>query len=170
MTRDEMLAALQRDVDAWPQRVKDAGVKNSAGAAYVPLPRNNEILRTPHDRSATYAYMIRVWQDAGAETGSDGWYRIIEQAGPELTWEWLMVDDALPYASLFPADIRERVGRALEADAGHRAWIKRQQGVATAERARSERIQRIREEMRSGKRKRLRLPDLDGGRERGDAS
>jgi hypothetical protein len=113
MTHDEMLQALQVDVNAWPERVKDAGVKRSDGAAYVPLPRNNEILRTPTDPEATHAYMIRTWQDPNTEPGSEGWYRIIDQAGPELTWEWLVVDDSRPYAALFPPDIRARVREAL---------------------------------------------------------
>jgi hypothetical protein len=54
-----MLRALQDDVNSWPQRVKHAGVKNAAGAAFVPLARNNEILRTPDDPEATYAYILR---------------------------------------------------------------------------------------------------------------
>src|SRR4051794_2110351 len=101
MHRDEMLQALQGDVNAWPQRVKRAGVKNAGGFAYVPVPRNNEILRTPDDPEATYTYMIRAWEAVDGDFGSDGWYRIIEQAGPELTWEWLMVDESRPYATLF---------------------------------------------------------------------
>jgi hypothetical protein len=164
MTRDEMLAALQRDVNEWPQKVKEAGVTNAGGAAYVPVARNNEILRTPDDPEATYAYMIRVWHEPDAETGSDGWYRIIEQAGPELTWEWLMVDPSKPYAPVFPAEVRERVRAALEADAGYSVWLTRQQETAAAEQARAERVRRLSEEMRSGKRKRLNLPELDQGR------
>jgi hypothetical protein len=35
MTREEMLRALQADVNEWPQRVKEAGVTNAAGAAYA---------------------------------------------------------------------------------------------------------------------------------------
>ena len=58
MTREEMLRSLQDDVDAWPQSVKDAGVKNAAGSAFRPVARNNEILRTPEDPEVTYAYMI----------------------------------------------------------------------------------------------------------------
>lgn len=54
MTRDQMLQALQADVDSWPQQVKDAGVKDAAGRADRPQPRNNEILRTPEDPEATY--------------------------------------------------------------------------------------------------------------------
>lgn len=164
MTRDEMLSALQADVNAWPQRVRDAGVTNLAGAAYVPVARNNEILRTLDDPEATYAYIVRTWQEAEAETGSDGWYRIIEQAGPELTWEWCIADPSRSYAPLFPVAIRERVQKALEADAGYASWVKRQEDAAAAERARAERIERMREVMRTGKRERLSFPEFDRGR------
>jgi hypothetical protein len=54
MTRQEMLEALQEDVNAWPQRVKRAGVLTVDDCAYVPVPRNNRILRTPDDPQATY--------------------------------------------------------------------------------------------------------------------
>jgi len=161
--RAEMLQALQNDVNVWPARVKDAGVTNAGGAAYVPLPRNNEILRTPEDPEATYAYMIRTWRATDAETGSDGWFRIIAQAGPTLTWEWLIADDTRPYAQLFPDDMRARVRRALEADAGYAAWTKRADDTAAAQRERDESVQRIREEIRAGKRERLSLPELDQG-------
>ena len=40
--------------------------------------------------------------------------RIITQAGPGVTWEWLMVDETKAYASLFPDEIRARVRAALE--------------------------------------------------------
>ena len=118
MTREEMLQALQADVDAWPQRVRDRGVKPRDGRAYRPLPRNNEILRTPDRPEATYAYMLGTWGDANAdaEAGSEGWDRILAQAGPEYTWEWLMADPWRPYAELFSPEIRARVRRALGVD------------------------------------------------------
>lgn len=166
MNREEMLGALQNDVNAWPRHVRDAGVTNAGGAAYVPLPRNNEILRTPDDPEATYAYMMRTWRAADAETGSEGWFRIIAQAGPTLTWEWFIADDQRPYAPLFPDDVRERVLRALEADAGYAAWAQQQEDAVAAQRAQAERIERIREEIRSGKRKRLTLRELDEGLDR----
>lgn len=114
MNRYDMLEALQADVNAWPQRVKEAGVKKKDGTAYVPMPRNVAVLRTPDDPEATLAAMIEAWQGAAADSvGSAGWDRVIEQAGPELTWEWLMVDESKPYASLFPAEIRDVVRQAL---------------------------------------------------------
>lgn len=107
-----MLRALQADVNAWPQRVKEAGVTNAGGAAYVPVARNLEILRTPDDPQATFAYMRRAWEAPDAESGSAGWDRVIAQAGPRATWEWLMADPDKPYAPLFD-DLRERVTDAF---------------------------------------------------------
>jgi hypothetical protein len=150
MTREEMLQALQTDVNAWPGRVKAAGVVNAAGSSYGPLARNNEILRTPDDPDATYRYMLRVWEDPDADLGSDGWYRIIKQAGPELTWEWLMVDRDKPYAPLFDDALRERVKAALERDAGYPIWMEQVQ----AKEDRAQRVRTMVEEMRSGARKR----------------
>src|SRR4051794_18442551 len=109
-----MLRALQADVNAWPQRVKEAGVTNAGGAAYVPVARNLEILRTPNDPEATYAYMRRAWEAPDADSGSSGWDRVIAQAGPRATWEWLMADPDKPYAPLFD-DLRERVMKASSA-------------------------------------------------------
>ncbi len=59
-------------------------LKKSDGTAYVPLPRNNAILRTPHDPEATYRYMTEAWKAANGDEGSEGWYRIIKNAGPRL--------------------------------------------------------------------------------------
>jgi hypothetical protein len=162
-----MLRALQNDVNEWPARVKAAGVTNKGGAAYVPLPRNNEILRTPDDPEATYAYMLRTWKTTDAETGSEGWFRVIAQAGPTLSWEWFIADDRKVYAPLFPDEVRARVRRALEADAGYAAWTKQQEDAAAAQRDRRERAEKVREEIRAGTRERLELPELDRGLRRG---
>ena len=125
MTHEQMLQALQADVDAWPAAVKAAGVKIASGSAYSPVARNNEVLRTPDDPQATYDYMVRAWADPDAEYGSTGWYRIIDQAGPELTWEWLMVDETKPYAPLFPDEMRARVRAALESNEATTEWKRR---------------------------------------------
>jgi len=115
MTHEQMLQALQDDVDDWPAAVKAAGVKIASGSAYHPVARNNEVLRTPDDPQATYDYMVRAWQADDAEYAGTGWARIITQAGPELTWEWLMVDETKSYASLFPDEIRARAeGRCAQ--------------------------------------------------------
>lgn len=154
MTHEEMLKELQADVDAWPQRVKDAGVKNKAGSAYRPVARNNEVLRTPDDPQATYEYMLRAWEGQSDNEGSDGWYRIIHQAGPELTWEWFIADETKPYASLFSDELRERVRAALEGDAGTTEWRRVSLERKEASDAQAERIRVIQEDMKSGKRSR----------------
>jgi hypothetical protein len=153
MTKEEMLRALQADVNAWPQHVKDAGVTNAAGAAYVPVARNNEILRTPDDPAATYDYMRRAWEAPDAESGSTGWDRVIAQAGPTTTWEWLMADPSRPYAPLFD-DLRERVTHAFQRHASYAVWQAKQQEEAAADADDAARIQRLMDEMRSGKRNR----------------
>lgn len=148
-----MLRALQADVNAWPQRVRAAGVTNAGGAAYVPVARNLEILRTPDDPEATLAYMRRAWEAPDADSGSAGWERVITQAGPRVTWEWLMADPDKPYASLFD-DLRERVRNALENHPSHAAWYAAEQAKQTAEAEETARIQRIMDDMRAGRRAR----------------
>jgi hypothetical protein len=156
MTEKEMLEALQADVDAWPQAVKNAGVKNAAGSSYAPQARNNEVLRTPDNPRATYEYMLRAWSAPDAESGSAGWVRILAQAGPQLTWEWFIADPDKPYAPLFSDELREKVRAALEAHEGTAAYEKDTREKAVAAGARDERIKKIQEEMRSGKRSRPR--------------
>jgi hypothetical protein len=151
-----MLRALQADINAWPQRVKAAGVTNAGGAAYVPQARNLEILRTPDDPEATYAYMQRAWEAPDADSGSTGWERVITQAGPELTWEWFMADPTKPYAELF-VDLRERVQAALEAHPAYEIWVTKERKRTTTEADDQARIQRMMDDMRSGKRSRPRI-------------
>ena len=86
--------------------------------------------------------------------GSDGWYRIIHQAGPELTWEWFIADETKPYAALFPDELRERVRAALEGDAGTTEWRRVSLERKEASDAQAERIRLIQEDMKSGKRSR----------------
>jgi hypothetical protein len=154
MTHEQMLQALQDDVDDWPAAVKAAGVKIASGSAYHPVARNNEVLRTPDDPQATYDYMVRAWQSDDAEYAGTGWARIITQAGPELTWEWLMVDETKPYAPLFPDEVRARVRAALESDESTAEWRRLVSEREAASTAYDDRIQRMMDDMRSGKRTR----------------
>jgi hypothetical protein len=154
MTHEQMLQALQDDVDDWPAAVKAAGVKIASGSAYHPVARNNEVLRTPDDPQATYDYMVRAWQADDAEYAGTGWTRIITQAGPELTWEWLMVDETKSYASLFPDEIRARVRAALESNEATAEWRRLVSEREAATTAYDDRIQQMMADMRSGKRTR----------------
>ena len=154
MTHEQMLQALQDDVDDWPAAVKAAGVKIASGSAYHPVARNNEVLRTPDDPQATYDYMVRAWQADDAEYAGTGWALIITQAGPELTWEWLMVDETKSYASLFPDEIRARVRAALESNEATAEWRRLVSEREAATTAYDDRIQQMMADMRSGKRTR----------------
>jgi hypothetical protein len=107
--------ALAEAMREWPQRVVDAGVKDAGGSAHRPQARNVSVLRHLDDRPGLLEDMRRVldadgWD--GSDTGSPGWSRIIEQAGPELTWEWLVVDPTTPWADLFTAEQRWKVAVA----------------------------------------------------------
>jgi len=154
MTHEQMLQALQDDVDDWPAAVKAAGVKIASGSAYHPVARNNEVLRTPDDPQATFDYMVGAWQADDAEYAGTGWARIITQAGPELTWEWLMVDETKSYASLFPDEIRARVRAALESNEATAEWKRLVSEREAATTAYDDRIQQMMADMRSGKRTR----------------
>jgi hypothetical protein len=98
--------------------------------------------------------MVRMWSDPDAEYAGTGWQRIITQAGPELTWEWLIVDETKPYASLFPDELRARVRSALESYEGTTEWNRLVAERTAASTAQTDRIQRMMDDMRSGKRTR----------------
>jgi hypothetical protein len=75
----------------------------------------------------------------------------------------LIVDPSRPYAALFPADVRAWGPHGVGVERGHAVRVNRQEDLAAAAQADAERVTRVREEMRSGKRKRLDLPELDQG-------
>jgi len=109
-------AALAAAIAQWPQRVKDAGVKLSDGRAYRPVVRNHSLLGLLDDPTALHAEMVRIldtdgWDDPN--TGSAGWNRIVEQAGPEYLWEWLIMDPQAPWADLFASEHRWKVAVAF---------------------------------------------------------
>jgi hypothetical protein len=50
------------------------------------------------------------------DSGTQGYDRIVEQAGIEYTWEWCLIDPSRPWSSAVPALVRERI----EADLARR--------------------------------------------------
>jgi hypothetical protein len=81
--------ALAAEVAEWPQRVLDAGVRTET-RAYRPVSRNVSVLRYQDDPDGLVAEMRAIldsdgWDDP--DTGSNGWNRVVEQAGPEYLWE-----------------------------------------------------------------------------------
>ena len=115
MSRTDKKALAQAMTD-WPQRVVDAGVKMKDGRAYRPQARNVSPLRYRDDPDRLVAEMVSIldgegWDDPG--TGSGGWNTIIEQAGPDYVWEWLIMDRTSPWADLFAEEHRWKVASAV---------------------------------------------------------
>lgn len=115
MNRRDKTALAEAACD-WPQRVVDAGVRIDDGRAYRPVPRNVTILKHKDDPNALLAEMLRIlnapgWD--GPDAGSAGWRRIVEQAGPDYLWEWLVMDKTAPWADLFTAEHRWKVAIAV---------------------------------------------------------
>jgi hypothetical protein len=45
--------------------------------------------------------------------GSSGWNRMIEQAGPDYLWEWLIMDRTSPWADMFTEEHWWKVAAAV---------------------------------------------------------
>jgi hypothetical protein len=96
-------------------RVKEAGVKLDNGVAYNPGGARQPITLMTDDPPRMLGEMLKVldsdgWDDP--DTGSAGWNRIIAQAGPEMTWEWLIMDPRAPWADLFTGKQRWKLAVA----------------------------------------------------------
>jgi hypothetical protein len=61
---------------------------------------------------------IRLWSGPtdDPDSGTQGYDRIVDQAGIEYTWEWFLVDPSRPWASAVPQLVRQRI----EADLARR--------------------------------------------------
>ena len=114
MSRKDKLA-LANAVRAWPQRVKDAGVRIETRACR-PVPRNVSILQFVDDPDRLLAEMRRILDSDGwdsPDTGSSGWDRVMDQAGLNYLWEWLIMDRAAPWVDLFTDEQRWKVAIAV---------------------------------------------------------
>jgi len=79
MSRKDKLA-LANAVRAWPQRVKDAGVRTET-RAYRPVPRNVRLLQFVDDPDQLLAEMRRILDSDGwdsPDAGSSGWDRVMD--------------------------------------------------------------------------------------------
>ena len=108
--------ALAEAMREWPQRVVDADVRAKGGRIYRPVGRNVTPLRYVDDPDQLVTDMRRIlggpgWDDP--QTGSPGWDRIIEQAGPSYLWEWLIMDRTAPWADQFTEEHRWKVAIAV---------------------------------------------------------
>jgi hypothetical protein len=79
---------------------------------------------------------IRIWSGAfdDPEGSTQGYDRIVDQAGIEYAWEWFLIDPGRPWASAVPPLVRERI----EADLERRGSAALARATARAEQARSQ--------------------------------
>ena len=130
----------------WPGEVKAAGVKKKNKTAYVPVERNISLLRK--DVNA-FDEAVRIWRENNAERMAPGYQAIVEQAGIQYTWEYKLIEKGQPWEAEVPSDVRARVENAL----GPELEALRQR-IAEE----NARIASISEQMRTGRRPRIRLP------------
>ena len=68
------------------------------------------------------------------DSGTQGYDRIVDQAGIEYTWEWFLIDPSRPWASWVPPLVRQRI----EADLARRDEHALARAQTRAEEARRE--------------------------------
>jgi hypothetical protein len=96
----------------WPKLfMADGGevtVYNTGGTRYVPTQWANAVLKDDHN---AWDVAIEAWSEpqAPADSGSEGYDRIVEQAGPEYTWEGILIDPSRPWAPWVPERVRENI-------------------------------------------------------------
>jgi hypothetical protein len=107
-------------------------VRLDNGARYVP---NGGAQGVQLLRKGVNAFdeAIRIWSDPSGDpdSGTQGYDRIVDQAGIEYTWEWFLIDETRPWASAVPPEVRERI----EADLNRRDRAALARAKAQAERA-----------------------------------
>ena len=130
----------------WPGEVKAAGVRKKNNTAYVPVERNISLLRK--DVNALDE-AIRIWRQHNGERMAPGYHAIVEQAGFEYTWEYKLIEEGQPWESDVPPDVRARVERTLGAELN---GLRRRMAAETA------RIESVGDQMRTGRRPRVKLP------------
>ena len=94
---------------------KDVHVKLDNGTRYVPNAGSQGVQLLRKNVNAFDA-AIRIWSGAtdDPDSGTQGYDRIVDQAGIEYTWEWLLVDPSRPWADAVPALVSERIEADLK--------------------------------------------------------
>jgi hypothetical protein len=92
-------------------------VKLDNGARYVPNGGSQGVQLLRKNVNA-FDEAVRIWSGTtdDPDSGTQGYDRIVEQAGIEYTWEWFLIDPTRPWASAVPALVRQRI----EADLARR--------------------------------------------------
>jgi hypothetical protein len=92
-------------------------VKLDNGTRYVPNGGAQGVQLLRKNVNA-FEKALRIWSGPtdDPDSGTDGYDRIVDQAGIEYTWEWFLIDPSRPWASAVPDDVRQRI----EADLARR--------------------------------------------------
>jgi hypothetical protein len=109
---------------------KEVHVRLDNGTRYVPNGGSQGVQLLRKGVNA-FDEAIRIWSGPTDEpdSGTQGYDRIVDQAGIEYTWEWFLIDSNRPWASAVPASVRQRI----DADLAHRDHEALQRARARAE-------------------------------------
>jgi hypothetical protein len=90
-------------------------VKLDNGARYVPNGGSQGVQLLRKNVNAFEA-AIRIWSGPtdDPDSGTEGYDRIVDQAGIEYTWEWFLIDPNRPWAGAVPPLVRERIEADLD--------------------------------------------------------
>ncbi|HTX10387.1 MAG TPA: hypothetical protein VME22_17320 [Solirubrobacteraceae bacterium] len=94
---------------------EEVHVKLDNGARYVPNGGSQGVQLLRKNVNA-FDEAIRLWSGPGdePESSTEGYDRIVDQAGIEYTWEWFLIDPTRPWASAVPELVRRRIEADLE--------------------------------------------------------
>ncbi len=117
---------------------KGVNVRLDNGTRYVPNGGSQGVQLLRKSVNA-FDEAIRIWSGPTDEpdSGTQGYDRIVDQAGIEYTWEWFLIDASRPWASAVPDEVRERI----EAD-----LARRDKNALIRAKARAEEQQRLAQE------------------------
>jgi hypothetical protein len=111
---------------------KGVNVRLDNGTRYVPNGGSQGVQLLRKSVNA-FDEAIRIWSGPTDEpdSGTQGYDRIVDQAGIEYTWEWFLIDPSRPWASAVPTSVRQRI----DADLARRDHEALQRAQARAEEA-----------------------------------
>ena len=94
---------------------KQVHVRLDNGSRYVPNGGSQGVQLL---RKNVHAFdeAIRVWSGPtnDPDSSTQGYDRIVEQAGIEYTWEWFLIEPGRPWVSAVPELVRQRIEADLE--------------------------------------------------------
>jgi hypothetical protein len=93
----------------------EVDVRLDNGARYVPNSGSQGVQLLRKNVNA-FDEAIRLWSGPtdDPDSGTQGYDRIVDQAGIAYTWEWFLIDPSRPWASAVPAHVRARIDADLE--------------------------------------------------------